>query len=310
MRVRHQRGVALLVALLVVALATLLIAALVDGGALARARTRNQLRAEQARALEQGLESYAALVLVEDQDQGRGIDTNGDVWATPMPPTPVPGGMIHASMRDLDGCMNLNNLVKPDGEQADEIWVGRFHRLLAALQLSPAIADAAVDWIDRNHEIRERGAEDGHYLAQRPAYLAADRPFVDVSELKLVAGVDAHAWSVLQPYVCALPTRTVLNINTASVPVLMSLADGITRPLAERIHRDGQARWSDAETALAALRKAGVTITPAQAHELGVKSEYFSMRAVIELDDIPFVYTSLIQRNDGIRVLQRDQGGA
>ena len=62
----RQRGVALLVALLVVALATVLIASLLDRGELGRARTRNQLREAQAQAYAQGLEVYAARVLQQD----------------------------------------------------------------------------------------------------------------------------------------------------------------------------------------------------------------------------------------------------
>ncbi len=68
---RRQRGVALLVALLVVALATILIAALLDRGELALARTRNVLRGEQAEAYAQGLEAYAAEVLIQTRNQGR-----------------------------------------------------------------------------------------------------------------------------------------------------------------------------------------------------------------------------------------------
>ncbi len=304
---RRQTGVALLVALLVVALATLLIAALLDDGQLSGARTRNQLRAMQAQAYARGLEAYAAQVLVKDKEQGA-MDANDDIWAMPLPPTPVPGGSIRASMNDLNGCFNLNNLYQDGVIQS--LWVKRFQRLLLVLQLSPDIADAAVDWISPDPGRSERGADDGNYLARTPAYLAANQMFVDASELRLVAGVDAHAWDRLRPYVCVLPTATRLNLNTASIPVLMSLNQGITRPLAARIHQDGHAHWGSTDKVLAELRKAGVSLSAEQGRDLGVTSHYFRARAIIDLDAIQFVYSSLLQRQAGVRVLQRDQGGS
>ncbi len=304
---RRQDGVALLVALLVVALATLLIASLLDGGQLSLARSRNELRAEQAQAWARGLEAYAAQVLVKDAEQGA-IDANDDIWATPLPPTPVPGGSIRARMRDLNGCFNLNNLVR-DG-QPQHVWVERFRRLLLELQLSPDIADATVDWIDPDRLPRERGAEDSAYLGRSPAWLAANRPLADASELRLVAGVDAHAWQRLEPYVCALPTETTLNLNTASIPVLMSLDSRITQPIAARIHRGGQAHWQSVASVVSELRSAGVQTDPEFAAGLGVDSEYFQAGAVIDLDGIQFVYTSELQRRAGVRVFKRDQGGS
>ena len=80
----RQRGIALLIALLTVALAAVLIAGLLDRGELALARTRNALRGEQAEAYAQGLEAYAARVLIKDApDAG---DSNTDPWAMPLPP--------------------------------------------------------------------------------------------------------------------------------------------------------------------------------------------------------------------------------
>ncbi|MDN5925222.1 MAG: type II secretion system minor pseudopilin GspK, partial [Xanthomonadales bacterium] len=240
MMAHRQRGVALLVALLVVALASLLIASLLDSGQLSLARSRNLLRGEQANAYAQGLEAYAAKVLVDDSNQGN--DSNSDSWAVPMPPTPVPGGVISGTLREMNGCFNLNNLLR--GEQPAPEWIKRFRRLLLNLQLQPAIANAVVDWIDNDQTTADSGAEDGGYLGRQPAYRTSGRPFTSVTELRLVAGVDAHTYNVLAPYVCALPTPTTLNLNTASVPVLMSLASGMTQSVAARVYNSGHANYT------------------------------------------------------------------
>jgi type II secretory pathway component PulK len=65
---RRERGVALIAAVLVVALATVLVAAMLDRGEAARARTRNILRAEQGWQLMRGLEGWAALALRRDAE--------------------------------------------------------------------------------------------------------------------------------------------------------------------------------------------------------------------------------------------------
>ena len=134
----RQRGVALLVALLVVAIAVILVAALLDRGELALARTRNVLRGEQAEAYALGLDAYAAQVLVATANI-TGPDTNASPWATPLPAQEVPGGVIAASMRDLNGCFNLNNLAPaPSSGPAawgPGMWGQTFERLLDALHL-------------------------------------------------------------------------------------------------------------------------------------------------------------------------------
>lgn len=298
-----QRGVALLVALLVVALASLLIAALIDGGQLAAARTRNLLRGNQADAYARGLEAYAAQVLI--RDAGEGIDSNSDIWAMPLAPTAVPGGSISAAMRDLNGCLNLNNLVA--NGQPQQLWIGRFTRLLGVLNLSPAIADTLVDWIDADHRRRAQGAEDAYYASREPDYRAANRPMADISELRLVAGVDARVYATLEPHVCALPSATAINLNTATIPVLQSLADGISQPLAERIHQQGNAHWPDVANALQVWQRGGVQLGPDAQRGLAVASEFFEAEARIELDGIVLRRRILIQRNAGIRILARSQ---
>ena len=303
MNARNQRGVALLVALLVVALATLLIATLLDRGQLATARTRNVMRGQQASAYARGLEAYAAEVLVRDEN---GFDNHDDIWSMPMPPTPVPGGLIGATMIDLDGCFNVNNLLSEDGKP-QTLWVSRFRRLLLALDLSPAIADTVTDWLDMDVSAQPAGAEDGVYLAHSPPYRAANRSFTDASELRLVAGINAEAWQKLAPYVCALPTTTNLNLNTATVPVLMTLADGVTAQIAERLYRDGHARWRNVDEFANELQSAGISLGPDNRRDLGVESEYFLASAEIRLDGIRFRYRSLLQRRAGIRVLSREQ---
>jgi general secretion pathway protein K len=296
----------LLVALLVVALATILIAGLLGHGELTAARTRNQLREAQARAYADGLEAYAAKVLVEDNGNGGNIDTRDDIWAVPLPPTPVAGGTIAAVMQDLDGRFNLNNL-SPDVAN-HEIWQHKFVLLLIALKLDPALAGHVAEWMDGK---TPASVDDAFYLAQSVPYRRAGRIFTHISELRLVAGVDGDVYAALAPYVSALPSGTPINVNTAAVPVLMTLSPNVTHEMAQAIWQQGGAHYGD----LDAVRAAQPALTVIENPDCyGVHSSYFRARGIVTLDGLPFEFDSLIERrpggtDGGIHVLRRSRGG-
>jgi general secretion pathway protein K len=302
---RSQRGVALLVALLVVALAVILVAALLDRGELAFARTRNGLRAEQAAAYAQGLELYAAQVLLDAQGVNAGIDSNASPWTLPLPPQPVPGGTISATMRDLNGCFNLNNLMPPPlGPPNRNDWLRVFGQLRGVRGVDPALAGAVADWLDPDGN----AAGEGIYLSQPVPYRPARRAFAHVSELRLVSGVSGEVYAQLAPYVCALPPGTRINVDTASVPVLQALLD-TTPAVAERLWQNGSAQWTT-DAFKAQLGPLGIVPGPALDGEIASASTYFLARGDIVLDDVPFTFHSLIERGQGsgIRVLERSRG--
>lgn len=310
---KRQRGVALLVALLVVALAVILIAALLDRGELAFARTRNALRSEQADAYAQGLEIYAAQVLSKAQTERPGPDTNQSPWALPLPPQPVPGGVISAKMRDLNGCFNLNNLALPPSN--DNQWLAMFNRLLTNLGISdPNLSGAVQSWLGVGSQMGEINAS--YYLAQPIPYRPRNGLFVHVSELRMVAGVTAEVYAKLAPYVCALPPGTKMNLNTAAPPLLQSVMKGISATQAVALWNNGQANYSQASefgTAIHIPLLQQATAMPASMFD--VQSTYFLARGDIVLDEVPFTFYSVIERSPlggphprGIHVLARSRG--
>jgi general secretion pathway protein K len=299
----RQRGVALLVALLVVALAVILIAALLDRGELALARTRNVLRGEQAEAYALGLDTYAAQVLSVTHGVDSPPDTNASPWATPLPAQPVPGGVIGASMRDLNGCFNLNNLAP--GNPID--WEDAFDQLLKALQLDLQLRTAVVNWLTSG----DAAANDSNfYLAQAVPYRARGGLFAHVSELRLVRGVSSEVYARLATHVCALPPGTLININTATVPVLMGLLGSTaTQAMAEALWQNGTAQATKEEFTQR-LAPLGLTSTPLLQSQITDRSNYFLLRGDIVLDDVPFTTWSLLefQQGGGVHVLARSRG--
>lgn len=301
----RPRGVALIVALLVVALATVLIAGLLDRGELAQARTRNGLREAQAQSYAAGLEAYAAKVLMQDLALGNSFDAADSPWAVPLPPTPVPGGTISAVMNDLDGRFNLNNLDPASTNPNATLWFDTFGRLLDALKLDRKLAANIVAWIGGT--AATNAASDAYYLGQPIPYRAAHRGFMHVSELRLVQGVDGDVYQALAPYVSALPPGTPININTASVPVLMTLLPGLSAEMVQPVWQQGHAHFKTLDE-LAGVQPALRTVACKPCYN--VRSNYFLAHGQITLDGLPFEFQSMIERRSGsgARVLQRGRG--
>jgi len=303
---KGQRGVALLLALLIVALAALIATRLFELTGQGLSRSESQARLLDAGLLSLGMEDFALVLLTRDLDLGDGIDTRNDAWARPLPPMPVPGGRVGGAVIDLDGRFNLNTLVR-NGTR-DPVAQARFARLLAALKLPSALLDSVSDWIDLDSQASTQGAEDLDYLRSDPPYRAANRPFSHVSELRRVKGVDQETYLLLAPEVSALPIDVGLNINTMSTAGMMSLADGISADLAKHLSRGGQAQYRSMTELVDELGKANVFLDPAALQDLKVSSRYFLARSDVELSGRSYSFYSLLQRTGGGgRVLQRAQ---
>lgn len=292
---RRVRGVALLTALLAVALAAMLIAMLLDDADTGAARAGNLQASAQADAYARGLEAWALDVLRREAALDQGRDSNNDAWALGLPATPVEGGVITASLRDASGCFNVNNLA-PDGTP-NALARARFERLLAALKLDPGIADRITDFIDGDSVPEPRGAEDPAYAAVDPPTRAANRALIHASELRAVVGLDRDAYAALAPFVCALPGPSALNLNTASIPVLMALDARITEPLARRLYRDGRADWSSVEAFADELGRAGVPF--ADLSGTGLDSRFFIARADVVMNEVRYTRSALLERGRG-----------
>lgn len=302
----RRRGIALVMALLLVAIGTITIAALIDTSQLALARTRNQLREQQAYAYARGLEAWAIELLRRDRNEDPSRDSRQDLWAQGLPPMDIPGGKLAGRMRDLNGCFNLNSLLKNGLE--DVLARRRFERLLGALQLDSSLSESVLDWIDADSTPRSRGAESLNYLLLDPPYRAANQAMVQVSELRLVRGVDARVYAALAPHVCALPTPSGINVNTASIPVLMALADGLSESEARRIYNEGRANFASVDAFQAQLQQLGRS-ADGGLEGIAVTSHWFLAETMLELDSIPLNYFSLIERDpDRSRVRQRSRG--
>ena len=230
---QRQQGAALVTTLLIVALITVTVTSMATRQQLSIQRASNRQVQSQLHNLASAGEQFAIAVLNRDRRDGErnNSDSTEDFWAESLPPVPIDGATVEGCVIDLQGKFNLNNLVGIEGT-TDQLEYEGLQRLLRALSIDTLKAEAILDWIDPNIDVTGAdGAEDDFYTGQTPAYRAANGPMVSPTELLLVKGFRVNDegglddYDTLLPHISTLPTGTAINVNTASAPVLASLAD-------------------------------------------------------------------------------------
>ena len=137
----RQRGVAMITAILIVALATILAVQVGYQAYLDQRRTMTALALDQGQQVAIGAEAWVADILQKDAKQSPKTDDYTEEWAMRLPPLPVDGGEIIGQVDDMQGRFNLNSLVKWDQTTnefvTDKPALDRFVRLLEILKLEP-----------------------------------------------------------------------------------------------------------------------------------------------------------------------------
>lgn len=306
---RHaDTGVALLTALLVLALASVLAYGLLENAQRALSAASASARGQQARLMARGLEEFALSALNRDALADPGVDHLGEAWAGMLPPLPFDRGYLRARLVDLDGRLNLNALVREDGSP-DPTTQQRLERLLVTLELPAQLKFTITDWIDPDAQALAGGAEDLDYLRERPAWRCPNRALTDPAELLGVRGLDPESWQRLRPFVSTLPRGALLNLNTAPWQVLASIAPGIQADAMERL-RPGGVPWRSVDDFRAALGGLNLALAPGQEVGLGVASHFFLATADIELDGAGYQFQSLLERSPGQLSVRWRQRGA
>ena len=222
-----QRGVALITAIVLVAIATVLAVHIGTRASLDMRRTAGLVALDQGWHVALGAEAWAIEVLKDDAEDSQN-DNLSEAWAQPLPPLPVDGGEVRGALEDMQGRFNVNNLVTSEG-LANELAIGRFERLLSYAGADPRWSRILADWIDSDTVPGfPDGAEDGAYLAQSPSYRAANGPISTVTEMLALPGMTQDEFQRIRPYIAALPTGTKINLCTAPGPVLAALVEGGT----------------------------------------------------------------------------------
>ena len=294
----RYRGVALITAMLITALVGSVAAGMSWDNALDVRRTMVMLYRDQAVQVAVGSEGWVQSILKDDAANSES-DHLGEIWATDIPPLPIDSeavqGQIYGKIEDLQGRFNINNLIDANGE-VDQPSFEQFERLLTALGLDTRLAGVAVDWLDEDQiETIPFGAEDPLYTGMTPAYRTANQRIANVTELAALDGMDRDSFQKLLPHVTALPERTPINVNTATLEVLQSLGPNITVGDAEGLIalREGQG-FVDFAGVFAPL------VDPGLQQWISESTSYFRLMAVVQIDTVRIrLFTVLHRDADG-----------
>jgi len=261
-----QRGTAVIIAMLVLALAVAGAAAMLERQGLDARALQSQRDYEQARWMLRGGMQWARSILAEDARAGA-TDHRRELWASGLPPTDVQLGSLAGEIRDEQGLFNLNNLLR--GGKPDPMQIGALGRLLGTIGLAPALADAIAARIDPK------------------------RPLADVAELAGVGGLDANALERLRRYATALPRATAVNINTAPAEVVAALVEGLAlseaQALARRIATDPVRNREEFQARLRPDLRPNL-------ESISVSSQFFMVQGRAKVGDADLRMEALLQR--------------
>ncbi len=250
-----QRGVALIVALLVFALVAALMVGLQREFNLQLQRSANIIFDEQGWNYLRGAEALAAIALRldtrRDAYQESPVDSLHEVWAQPTAPYPIDDiGWLQGKLADLQGRFNINGLPingsqnweRDEGQRQSRLspYQQLFVRLLRSLEgvdieqmQAVQLVEKITDFIDMDRVPRVEGAEDEAYRQTGFPYRAPNRPIASISELRAVQGITPEIYAALAPNVTVWPSEgQSINVLTATFPLLRALnVDGSLEPL-------------------------------------------------------------------------------
>ncbi len=323
----RQRGVALLIVLLILALSSVLA---VEMGARLQMhvpRAANIKNNNQAYWYAMAAEGFARDQLATALGKQDGILNGKTQWyGEDEFRFPTPGGEVIIELLDSHTCFNLNALAVGDNQQAElQERQQAFHRLISQQQdwqvdgyELEVLRDSLTDWLDKDDRPSGTyGVEDAEYASKPRPYLAANQPMVDKSELRLVQGANPGWLYRLMPLVCAWPDSNALSLNINGLgeqqaPVLQALLGlGTLQGALDIIASRPPHGYDDIEAFLAQPEVAAQSLSDSRKQWFTVKPEYFLLRIRSHYNDADFTMTSLVKNNDNNRltVIRRIFGG-
>jgi general secretion pathway protein K len=307
---RQQRGIAMLVAILLVALGTILAAAIAFKSAMAARRSTATMAMDQSMLIAEAAEALAAYALREDLKSGQDVDHPAEEWGHPLGPVEVvPGITLEAYVEDVGGRFNLNRLIGDDGN-VDPNALQDLERLMASLDIEPKWASFIADWIDADGVPLPEGAEDSAYASQNPPYRAPNTLITSASELLALPGFGRDRYQRIAPYVIALPRDATINVCSASGVLLDSLIGDSHKEFSvdpERLQKSREAGC------FPLLKDYPASFGGAEAPEfqkvkdrVSQTSKYFRLTSIVTIGSAEFTLYSLLQRDPaGVHVLMR-----
>lgn len=212
MKQRRQRGVALIVVLLIIALGVTLISVGAVRSQVAIKRVENNRTYHQLYQLALMGEHWATLKISRDTN---GYDSYKDPWAKLESPQVFDGATVQIRIEDEQSKINLNNLA------TGLFWRRIFIRFLNSLDVDKPekVYEQISDYIDANQMRLSYGeSEIAEYTKAKLPYRPLDRQLTIVDEVLAAAGLDKKAIEIIRPYVTVYPLSFNIGVNPNPSP--------------------------------------------------------------------------------------------
>jgi general secretion pathway protein K len=212
----HERGIALVVVLWLLALIAVLLLGFSRDARTELQIARNQEGSARARTIADAGITFAILGALDPSSQTR--------WHADGQPHALryASGSIQASVQDEGGKIDLNNAPA-------EMFAGLFRTLGASAADAQEIADGIIA---RRKALSPSGGNDNNN-GQIPALVEVAQPrrqeaqpFLAIDDLRLVQGVTPALFELVRPFVTVYAKRAQVNPLTAPAEVLRSLPGG------------------------------------------------------------------------------------
>jgi len=287
MRPRAQRGGAVVMAMLVVAVTATLVAGVFWRQSVIIRQAENELSYAQAKWLIRGAIDWAGVILREDA-RTSSVDHLGEPWAVPLADTrlneddgrdPV---YLAGAIRDEQAKFNLRNLVGAQGVNQRELEVLR--RLLSLADVKASLADPIAQRMLAAMPGTGGGA---------PSALG----LVSIDDLQGIQDIDAADIERLRPFVTVLPQPTPVNANTAPAEVLAARIANLALADARRLTASRDlAYFKDRADVLNRLSGLQLQAGP---DEIAVATSFFSVDGKVSYQRARLHALALLRRDSG-----------
>ncbi|MES2164942.1 MAG: type II secretion system minor pseudopilin GspK [Pseudomonadota bacterium] len=301
MKLRRQRGVAVITALLLTTLAVTIVASLFWQQQVQVRSMENQRLQLQTRWIVRGALDLSRLVLYQDSLDSPNFTQAGGVWATPLEETRLDdyiereraeaenfNATLSGKMIDAQSRYNLANLAVNHVIAPEQVKV--FGRLLTNLQLDPSLAQAVATQVANAQTALPK---EGQAAPKTTGPQTID--LLRVEDLLAVSGFTPQTVERLRDFVTILPDRgTELNVNTVPAELMSALYERLSlSDAAAMVNTRKRVFYYTVEAF-----KAQPQVKDMQPPEVpfGVKSSYFLAYSRVRLDRAALDTQSLMHR--------------
>jgi len=299
----HQRGAAVVTALLMVTLAVVIVSGMLWRQQVQIRSIENQRLTAQAAWIERAAVDWARLILRDDQRRSR-VDYLGEPWSVPVAETRL-SDFLGAGLRtdqagetsflsgrivDAQARFNLNNLYIWNASGSGRVVeidlpsLLVYRRLLQTLGMNPSLAEPTAQYLVR----AARGASPDGQPVPRPPDTAAD--------LLAIPGYNPEMVAALDPFIAFLPERTKINANTAEPEVLAAAIDKLPLDRARELVRQRDRAYFLDTAGISAQLRAVAPQADTTATNLDVSTHYFLVYGLVRHERARRLQVSLVQR--------------